>query len=290
MAELTCTQCHNATTLLAAKKAGWEVSLHGSGTAYAEEYGRNSCTGCHSGNSFIEMVAAGGNFSTLENGAADPMRQNCQTCHKIHDTYTSEDWALRTVAPVSMVTSKATFDGGQGNLCANCHQARRYLANFVDKTDATKYATTTRFNTHYSVQADVLMGAGDFGVTGKPGAHYSMVKDTCVGCHMGEGANHTNEPQIATCTKCHADAEDFNINGYLDAFETDYAALEEALLAQGLLSKGEDGTIATVPGTYDAGPAKALFFYNLVHEDGSEGIHNPTYFKALMAAALEAIQ
>jgi hypothetical protein len=33
-----------------------------------------------------------------------------------------------------------------------------------------------------------------------------------------------------------------------------------------------------------------LFFYNLVHEDGSEGIHNPTYFKALVAAALEALK
>jgi hypothetical protein len=43
------------------------------------------------------------------------------------------------------------------------------------------------------------------------------------------------------------------------------------------------------PVVVDAGPAQALFFYNLVHEDGSEGIHNPNYFKALMENALEAL-
>jgi hypothetical protein len=84
---------------------------------------------------------------------------------------------------------------------------------------------------------------------------------------------------------CHADAEDFNVNGYLTDFEEDYKTLEAALLAKGLIN--EDG--ATVaknadgsPVILEAGPAQALFFYNLVHEDGSEGIHNPNYFNALM--------
>ena len=191
-----------------------------------------------------------------------------------------------------MVTSGATFDGGSGNLCANCHQARRYLASFADQTDPSKFALSARFNTHYSVQADVLLGAGDFGVEGRPGAHYSMVENTCVGCHMGESQAHGFEPQLAVCQSCHADAEDFNINGYLTDFEENYAKLEAALLAAGLIN--EDG--ATVarnadgsPVVVEAGPAQALFFYNLVHEDGSEGIHNPNYFNALMENALTAM-
>jgi hypothetical protein len=289
--------------LIAGKRGGWEVSLHGSGAAYAEEYANKSCAGCHSGNSFVEMVAAGGNFAKLEKGASDPMRQTCQTCHKIHATYTKADWELRTVAPVTMVTSKATFDGGLGNLCANCHQARRYLANFAAKDKdgkaiAGKFTPTARFNTHYSVQADTLMGQGDFGVEGKPGAHYSMVKDTCVACHMGgESSNHTNVPQLATCVTCHADAKDFNINGYLEAFEKDMKTLEEALLAKGLLAKDDKGVISNVVKNaddsavvLDAPQAQALYFYHLVEEDGSEGIHNPTYFKTMMKAALEALK
>jgi hypothetical protein len=142
------------------------------------------------------------------------------------------------------------------------------------------------------------MGQGDFGVEGKPGAHYSMVKDTCVACHMGgDAANHTNEPQLATCVTCHADAKDFNINGYLDTFEKDFKALEEGLLAKGLITKNADGTFSNVTKNadgsavvLDAPQAQALFFYHLIEEDGSEGIHNPTYFKALMAASLEALK
>ena len=296
-ANLSCTECHNDTALITGKKAAWEESLHGSGSAFIEEGPRNSCAGCHSGAAFSEMIAAGGNFSTVESGDADPTHQDCRTCHQIHVTYTGEDWALETDAPVTMVTSGVTFDGGAGNLCANCHQARRYLSSFVDANDATKYAANARFNTHYSVQADVLMGAGDFGVEGKPGAHYQNVENTCVGCHMGESQAHNFEPQISTCQECHTDVEDFNVNGYLDEFEAKYAELEAALLAKGIIADNGDGTFSTVtknadgsPVLLDPGPAQALFFYNLVHEDGSEGIHNPSYFKALMENALAALQ
>jgi hypothetical protein len=294
---LTCTECHNDTDIITGKKAPWETSAHGAGTAFLEEADRNSCVFCHSGSAFSEAVAAGKNFAEVEAGDANPTHQDCRTCHQIHTTYTGADWALETNAPVTFVTSGATFDGGSGNLCANCHQARRYLAGFAAKDEAgnvipDKFAANVRFNTHYSVQGDVLMGAGDFGVEGKPGAHYSMVENTCVGCHMGESSAHGFEPQLAVCQACHADVTDFNVNDYLTTFEEDYKKLEDALKAQGYIddagatvTKNADGS----PVILDKGPAEALFFYNLVHEDGSEGIHNPTYFKALMKNALEAL-
>jgi hypothetical protein len=287
MTDLTCTQCHNDTTLIDGKKGGWEISRHGSGAAYAEEYANKTCAGCHSGNTFIDMVAAGGTFDKLEKGASDPMRQNCKTCHKIHTSYTNADWELRTVAPVKQVISGLTFDGGKGNLCATCHQARRYMPNFVDKTDATKYAATIRFNPHLSPQSDFLMGSSGFGVEGKPGAHYSMVKDTCVACHMGgDAANHTNEPQLATCVACHADAKDLNINGTQEAIAKSMEELKAALTAKNLLDK--DGN--PVPGTYDEKTASALWNYETILEDGSGGLHNPTYAKALIEAALAALK
>jgi hypothetical protein len=285
-ADLTCTQCHNDTTLIAGKQGGWEISLHGSGTAYAEEYGNASCTGCHSGNSFIEMVAAGTTFDKVQKGASDPMRQTCQTCHQIHTTYTNADWGLRTVAPVQQVISGLTFDGGMGNLCVTCHQARRYMANFKDKTDPTKYAVTVRFNGHLSPQSDMLMGSGGFGVEGKPAAHYSMVKDTCVACHMGADANHTNEPQLATCVACHADAKDFNVNGTQATIAAQMDELKTALTTKGLLDK--DGN--PVAQTLDEQTAGALWNYEYILEEGSGGIHNPTYAKALIEAALTALK
>jgi hypothetical protein len=185
-----------------------------------------------------------------------------------------------------MVVSGLTFDKGDSNLCVNCHQARRYMANFVDKTDPTKYAATSRFNSHLSVQGDFLMGSGGFGVEGKPGAHYAMQENSCVACHMGDGANHLFEAQLATCQKCHTDAEDFNINDFETRIEEKLAELKTALVAAGLLT--EDGS--TVAGSYTEKQALALWNYNVIEEDASMGIHNPVYVMALINASLEALK
>ncbi|GJQ35611.1 MAG: hypothetical protein JETCAE01_16210 [Anaerolineaceae bacterium] len=303
-ADLSCTECHNDTAIITSKKASWQESLHGQGVAFIDEGGNNRCAFCHSGAAFSQAIAEGKNFSEVESGDANPTHQDCRTCHQIHVTYTGEDWALETDAPVTTVTSGATFDGGSGNLCANCHQARRYLANFV-ATDAAgnsiegKYTPTIRFNTHYSVQVDTLLGTVDvneaLGVEGKEAAHYSKVEDTCVGCHMGGGetANHRFLPQVATCAECHTDAESFDINGSVTAFEAKVEELKAALVAKGLMN--EDGTnvltdAAGNPVQLDPPQAAALFVYHLIEEDGSESIHNPVYFNALVDASLEALK
>jgi hypothetical protein len=283
---LTCTECHNDTSIITGKRAAWEESLHGSGAAFIEEGPRNTCAGCHSGAVFSAMIAAGQNFTQVESGDANPTHQDCRTCHQIHTTYTSEDWALETTDPVAMVTSGATFDGGAGNLCANCHQARRYMASFVDTTDATKYTSTSpRFNTHLSVQGDMLLGLPGVGVEASPGAHYAMVENTCVGCHLGEGDNHLFQPQLATCQECHADAENFDINGAQTAVEERMAELKTALQAAGLLDA--DGVV--IPGTWDEAQATALWNYEVIEEDASRGVHNPNYVNAMLDAAFAAL-
>jgi hypothetical protein len=287
--DLTCTECHNDTSLITGKKASWQESLHGSGTAFIEEGPRNTCAGCHSGATFSAMIAAGQNFTQVETGDTNPTHQDCRTCHQIHTTYTGADWALETEAPVAMVISGATFDGGKGNLCANCHQARRYIANFASKTETGKYDVTARFDTHHSVQGDMLLGAPGMGVEGKPGSHYSMVENTCVGCHMGENDNHLFEPQLAKCQECHADAENFDINGAQTKVVERLAELQTALLSAGLLTQAEDGTVATVPGTYDEAQSTALWNYNLINNDGSKGAHNMNYVNALLDAAFAAL-
>ncbi|RJP50201.1 MAG: hypothetical protein C4586_06310, partial [Anaerolineaceae bacterium] len=301
-ADLTCIQCHDEVGTISAKKAGWELEKHGNGTAMLEEYSNKNCAFCHSGNTFSAGIAAGQNFTQLEAGASEPARQDCRACHQIHTTYTDKDWALETTTPVAMVVSGATFDGGSGNLCVNCHQARRYMANFPAKDAsgaaiADKYTPSIRFNTHLSDQSDIMLGVLDvnavLGVEGKAAMHYSKVKDTCVGCHLGANRNHTFEAQVATCTECHADAKDLNINGYLTTFEEKFAALHDALVAKGMLTaegvavtKNADGS----PVVLDPGPAAALFVYGAIEEDASDGIHNPSYVEALLDASLEALK
>ncbi len=293
--DLTCTECHNDTGLVSVKMAGWETSKHGNGTAMAEEYGNKSCSFCHSGNSFRDAIAAGTNFSNQEAGALEPARQDCYTCHQIHTTYTKDDFALRTESAVALVVGGQTFDGGSGNLCANCHQARRYMANFVDKVDPTKYAPSARFNTHYSAQVDVMLGIVDvnaaLGVEGTAASHMK-VENTCVGCHMAN-QNHTFKAEVATCVECHADATDLDVDGKVTELADKVAQLEKALLAKKLIEEGPEG-YAAVPQkeatALDAKTAGALFTYFLYEEDGSEGIHNPAYFNTLVDAALEALK
>jgi hypothetical protein len=130
----------------------------------------------------------------------------------IHTSYTSADWALRTTDPVDFYAFEGvTYDGGEGNLCANCHQPRRGIA---DAVDGQIEVTSTHWGPHHGGQGAMILGiAGAGGIEGSPGAHYSMVGDTCVACHLGDGDNHTFEPDVSACTACHADAESLDING-----------------------------------------------------------------------------
>jgi len=288
---ITCTECHNDTALITGKKAAWSTSLHGSGTAFIEEGPNTSCAGCHSGSAFSAMIAAGQNFTQVESADANPTHQDCRTCHQIHTTYTGADWALETNAPVAFAAEAfvgTTFDGGAGNLCANCHQARRVP---ITVENGTVNINTSRFNTHYGVEAQVLMGLGGKGVEGKPGAHYSMVENTCVACHMGEGDVHTFEPQIETCVACHADAENFDINGSQTAVQALIDELHDLLVAKGMVTENEDGSVSVVQGVYPENEAYALWNYNIFsHEDTSLGVHNPAYVKAALEWAIEQLK
>ena len=129
-----------------------------------------------------------------------------------------------------------------------------------------------------------VAGAGD--VVGEPSAHAQMVEDTCVTCHMGDGRNHTFEPQVETCQTCHADAEDFDINGVQTEVQAMLDEIEEALIGLGWLDEEGHPAVSMVP----EGEAAALWnWIYIAHEDGSLGVHNPEYTKALLEASLAAL-
>jgi hypothetical protein len=210
---------------------------------------------------------------------------DCRACHQIHTSYTAADWALETTAPVPMYAfTDLTYDGGMGNLCANCHQARRAIP---EATDGMITVDSTHWGGHHGPEALLLLGAGGGGgVEGKPSAHYSMVENTCATCHLGgDNADHSFAPKVATCQACHADATSLDINGVQTEIETKLEEVKAALTANGLLD--EAGTI--VVGDYPEAKAAALWNFLLVEEDKSLGVHNATYANALLDAALEAL-
>ncbi|UCD99101.1 MAG: hypothetical protein JSV42_19550 [Chloroflexota bacterium] len=288
MGDLSCTECHNDTTLIVGKKTAWSESLHGSGEAYVR--GTNaSCAGCHSGGGFSARIAAGLNPDEVAEGDPNPTRQDCRTCHQIHVTYTGEDWALESTDPVDFFAVEgATYDGGEGNLCANCHQPRRVFPGAVDGVVT---GISEHWGPHHGGQAPMLLGvAGAGDVEGSPSSHYNMVEDTCVACHMGPDRVHTYEPNVAVCQECHSGAENFDINGVQTEVQAQLDELGDALVAAGVLSEnGPEGH----PTVEEAPEGLAIALWNwiyIAHEDKSLGVHNSAYTKALLEEAFAALE
>jgi hypothetical protein len=287
MGDLTCTECHTDTTLITGKHTAWSESLHGTGEAYVRGTSAD-CAGCHSGGGFSAMVAAGLNPSEVEEGDPNPTRQDCRACHQVHVTYTGEDWALETTDPVDLyATEGVTFDGGEGNLCANCHQARRA---FPAAEDGMITGITSHWGPHHGPQSSMLMGVAGAGAEGSPSAHAQMVENTCVTCHLGDSASHTFEPDVAACQECHSGAESFDINGVQTEVQAQLDELGDALVAAGVLS---DTTVDGHPTVEEAPEGLATALYNwiyIAHEDKSLGVHNPAYTQALLDAAFAALE
>jgi hypothetical protein len=231
------------------------------------------------------MISAGLTPDVVEGGDSAPTHQDCRTCHVIHTSYTSEDWGLTTSAPVTLYAFEDTvYDGGAGNLCGVCHQPRGQIANA--DTDGNIEVTSTHWGPHHGPQTAMLLGlAGAGAVEGSPSGHATLVENTCVSCHLGENDNHLFEASIASCTGCHADAEDFDINGTQTKVEEMTTELEELLVAKGMW---EDHPVV---GVYPAAEAQALWNYIFIAlEDSSMGVHNPTYTKALLEASIDALK
>jgi hypothetical protein len=282
--DLTCTVCHNDTTLITGKETAWSESVHGTGTAYVRGTSAD-CAGCHSGGAFSAMVAAGLTPNQVEAGDPNPTRQDCRTCHNIHTTYTADDWSLETTDPVTLIAfDGVTYDGGKGNLCANCHQPRTAFA--ADENGMVN-VSSTHWGPHHGPQSAMLLGVGGAGDTaGSASPHSMAVADTCVTCHLYEG-NHSFDPNVAVCQQCHSDATDFDVEGVQTQVEGLLSDLSDALIAKGMLSE-ED---APVVGEYPEAEAAALWNYIYVsHEDKSKGVHNPGYTIALLQASIDALK
>jgi hypothetical protein len=234
------------------------------------------------------MIAAGLSPDEVELGDPNPTRQDCRACHNIHTTYTVEDWSLESTAPVDLYAFEGvTFDGGEGNLCANCHQPRRVMT----AEDGIVNVDSTHWGPHHGPQSAMLLGVGGAGdVEGSPSIHAMAVADTCATCHLNND-NHSFEPSIDACVGCHAEAEDFDIEGVQTQVEGLVVELQEALLAKGLLAGDEEEGFHPVVGEYPEAEAAALWNYIFIAiEDTSFGVHNPPYTIALLEASIEALQ
>lgn len=320
-----CTQCHVDDVSLFVKQVQYEVSTHRLGGNF--ERATTSCAICHTHQGFLERIES--NAYSAAADISDPAPINCRTCHTIHDTFTSADYALTATAPVTLYnadvvtgdTLTVDYGAAAGNLCARCHQARRLSpVPVLGGPDVT--ISSSRYGVHHGPQATVLAGVGAFEFTGSatiaggPASHGDPVDNVkmCATCHMGEAfgeqaGGHTwkmtydyhggEVDNVAGCNiaACHnAGMPDFA--GFGDVPTTVLGLLvdlETLLVNQGVkleLSPGytiHDLSPYAVAGTYTADQVAAFANWQLFAEDRSHGLHNPAYVRAVLTNSIEAI-
>jgi hypothetical protein len=286
---VTCTQCHNSDTSLVLAKSlqlGLSETGHSNYEVAATEGIRPTCGGCHSNEGYLKRLKANIAPDKVTETELNPTPPGCPTCHNIHTTYTKADFALKTTAPVKLYISGNTFDKGKGNLCVTCHQSRTAaLAVGVGSANV----TSSRWGPHYGAQSEMVLGTGGYGPAGSSNPHYTTVTDSCVQCHMS-GDNHDMKPVVAACTSCHAGLTTLDRNKVMTTVQAQYAELEKLLLDKKMLTKAADGSISVVVGVYPEKVAGALWNYRVIYSDGSSGIHNPAYAKALLSSAIAALK
>jgi hypothetical protein len=253
-----CADCHsdNPKFPVAGTRLGYDTSGHkNNDNAYYANGG--GCQQCHTNEGFIEFVETG----TVGEYVANPSQPGCFTCHVPH---TKGDFSLRTTKPAKLADG-SIFDLGDGNLCANCHQARRSAVETVKASDAKD--VSGHWGAHHGPQSDIVNGTNAFenpakGYSNSP--HKLVVKDGCASCHMalpegrysfsaelgGHSFNIAGEVHeagklnISACSSCHKDIKqvqgteiydlkakaDYDLDGSVEPFQSEVQGLLDAFV------------------------------------------------------------
>ena len=298
LSALTCQECHNFSDTIVAKIFQYNASRHATGSTLTEA-SRNACAPCHSSQGFAEVNATG-QFNTVA-GIPDAAPINCRTCHQIHKTYTNADWSLATTAPFRMrydstVTVDFTPNGGSGNLCGRCHQARAAspaLTNPSSTTDSINI-TSNRWGPHHGPQANMIAGKGAYNDAGfRTSPHSTNV--LCIGCHGqnaqgnlvgGHSLIMTSADvgdNVAVCKPCHASATSFDVDGAQTDVEDHYQQLKVKLAAFNML---DTTTMLLKPRKYAQADLAVFWNFMLVDADRSMGVHNYKYTIDMLQAGI----
>jgi hypothetical protein len=294
----------------------YQLSLHGIDPLHTDRVtgddiktsdytNRTGCVQCHTSGGYIDYV----NGKTLATGGGYPgdtaypygeQTISCTTCHDSHSTFDFDndghDFALRSFDPVWLVLDPAyavDFEGTSNN-CATCHQPRdAYPVPFDDGSGVV--AVGPRYGPHHGPQSTLLEGilaANISGSEGYPGSgaageNTHRTGASCVSCHMGEttdgtDGNHSMIPTNNACVVCHVNGAPTEVTG----FAADLQTLHDLLVTEGSIT--ESGS--SVSGTFPVKVAQATWNYITLIEDGSHGVHNPKYSKALLKNSIEALQ
>jgi hypothetical protein len=265
----------------------------------SEYANRTGCVQCHTSQGYIDKL----NGDVLKTGTGTAagfpaypggkQAISCTTCHNKHSSFDfkndGNDFALRQgFTPVTLdVDSSYKMDMGTSNTCVNCHQSRSLPPTSGD------VKLSSRFGPHHGPQSTLLEGIQGALIVGStpypaPKSAKHRTGSSCVSCHMGKTTDgkdgaHTWHPTPNACTSCHTGGAPASVTG----FAADMATLKGLLVAKGAYDATANAfTSNTVP----IKVAQAAWNYALLLEDRSNGVHNPTYAKALLKNSIEALK
>jgi hypothetical protein len=305
-----CEQCHDSISGYQQKFYQFQASGHlvANQAAGGHVQDRASCQICHVGEGFVFLRVEG--EPAIPNDVTTLSGVNCVACHEVHGS--DNEHILRKVSPVKL-PDRTEFEGGLGNLCANCHNSR--IEN------PTETINTSFRGAHHGPQADILSGTGayDWGHAYQEGAavHKRVVEDTCVGCHMADApsgafaipvGSHTfeivdhdtgenNVPNA--CGQCHPGLTTPDKVPLVPAdYDGDGQAVGVQTEIRGLMFHLQTEILARMPGTEPGevgigiseddwgllpfNQRAVLYNYNLLAEDKSVGVHNSRYYVEIL--------
>ena len=297
-----CFTCHNDSdfgfALLAARQ-GYEVSKHGTTDTYNRNRNNSSrytsCEACHTNEGFVAAVtgvpADGESFTRI----------GCFTCHQPHTTGSLQVRVKNAVT----IGDGTVFDKGSANTCASCHHALQNVNTYVKDDDS----LSERWGPHHGTQTDMLLGTNGYEYSGfeyESGEH-STAPEGCIHCHMVNSvyatgghafylADDENEYEnVKGCNTgdpCHGGAvTELDYDGKQTEVANLLDDLAGLLVDAGLMEWVDDnGALTLLPTERRVATADstgAVFNYLYVHDDASEGIHNPDYAVGLLESSIE---
>lgn len=211
----------------------WLESRHSGieSTTTPERATSSSCARCHSVQGFLLWLKQGDLTKQIQgakgNATADEMaamgftadKLEAITCVACHDPHSQGNVSGEpNTATVRIIDNTLLLPAGfqakqvgKGALCITCHNTRNAIHN-ID-APPTSYSAP-----HTASQADVLMGENAYFVSVSQRSPHSLIKDTCVECHLREtpppadysynlaGTNHGFKASLEICGSCHSPA------------------------------------------------------------------------------------
>lgn len=289
--------CHSTTNLLSTTvevtQLQWAYSGHADNSYIKDQlYGdvANVCgPQCHSREGFIESIDDSASYNT------NIFPIDCKGCHNYHDS-SLFDFSTRVEEAVDM-PSGLSYDFGNSNICAACHQSW-YQVDLLVKDSTVIDTTWIQWVLHGANEADVFGGRNGYQVEGGSYdlAQHRNNSEGCISCHMtdsddlalgghsmnitGDGVNNLEN----TCNiPCHG-AGTYTptvLNAIKLTINLKLNQLKDSLISNGLLDPVSEEPIAGQV-IADADAAGALYNYFYVLKDKSNGIHNFTYDTTLI--------